>query len=252
MLVGCWGHHAWLSVFLQTIRCGRIGPCDGKGTGSHSILSRLVAASVRRGLGTTAATGRECWPDCSAWCGTALRWDHFGNLKAAWHVLRGSQAWAPYPDNDPEAARRHMARFFRMANRAGRLRFDPRLAAELEVAWWQAHRAQQHDAQVTYDDLVTAMVRFYCYVYQADPADVRRAAELRVQAMALSDAWVAAGCHLDDPTLAEERLGARWPLMPRSATPATAELSRLSSRRLSRRSAASLFPTGRSSRQCVS
>jgi hypothetical protein len=24
--------------------------------------------------------------------------------------------------------------------------------------------------------------------------------------MALSDAWVAGGCHLDDPTLAEERL----------------------------------------------
>jgi hypothetical protein len=130
----------------------------------------------------------------------------FGNLKAAWHVLRGSQAWAPYPDNDPEAARRHMARFFRMANRAGRLRVDPRLAAELEVAWWHAHRAQQHDVQVTYADLVTAMLRFYCYVYQADPADVRRAAELRVQAMALSDAWVAAGCHRGDPTLSEERL----------------------------------------------
>jgi hypothetical protein len=130
----------------------------------------------------------------------------FGNLKAAWHVLRGCQAWAPNPDNDPEAARRHMARFFRMANRAGRLRSDPQLAAELEVAWWHVHRAQQHDAQVTYDDIVTAMVRFYCYVYQAEPADVGRAAELRVQAMACSDAWVAAGCHLDDPRLAEERL----------------------------------------------
>jgi hypothetical protein len=35
---------------------------------------------------------------------------------------------------------------------------------------------------------------------------VRRAAELRVRAMALSDAWVAAGCDLDDPTLANERL----------------------------------------------
>jgi hypothetical protein len=130
----------------------------------------------------------------------------FRNLKAAWHVLRGCQAWAPNPDNDPEAARRHMARFFRMANRAGRVRGDPRLAAELEVAWWHAHRAQQHDARVTYDDLVAAMVRFYCHVYQAEPADVRRAAELRVQAMALSDVWVAAGGHLGDPMLADERL----------------------------------------------
>ena len=128
------------------------------------------------------------------------------NLKAARHVLRGSQVWAPFPDNDAEAARHHMTRFFRLANKAGRLHVDPRLAAELEVAWWQTHRVQQHDAQVGEDGLVDAMVRFYCYVYQADPAEVRRAAELRVRAMALSDAWVAAGCHLDDPTLAKERL----------------------------------------------
>jgi hypothetical protein len=167
------------------------------------------------------AVGRS---ECQAWIGYYRRdwWQVLGgllgmvrhgfalgqlrNLKAAWHVLRGCQAWAPNPDNDPEAARRHMTRFFRMANRAGRLRGDPRLAAELEVAWWHTHRVQQHDAQVTYDDLVAAMVRFYRHVYQVDPAPVRPAAELRVQAMALSDAWVAAGCHLDDPRLAEERL----------------------------------------------
>ena len=167
------------------------------------------------------AVGRS---ECDAWAGYYRRdWSRmlagllgmvrhgfalgpFGNLKAAWHVLRGSQAWAPFPDNDPEAARRHMARFFRMASRAGRLSGDPRVAAELEVAWWHSHRAQQHDPQVTEEDLVTALVRLYCYVYQADPADVRRAAELRAQAMALSDAWVAAGCQLDDPTLAQERL----------------------------------------------
>jgi hypothetical protein len=128
------------------------------------------------------------------------------NLKAAWHVLRGSQAWAPFPDNDPQAARHHMTRFFRLTNKTGRLHVDPRLAAELEVAWWQTHRALQHDVRVSDDDLVAAMVRFYCYVYQADPTEVHRAAELRVQAMALSDAWVAAGCHLDDPTLGKERL----------------------------------------------
>ena len=44
----------------------------------------------------------------------------------------------------------------------------------------RSRRSQQHDAQVTYDDIVTAMVRFYCYIYQAEPADVRRAAEPRV------------------------------------------------------------------------
>jgi len=130
----------------------------------------------------------------------------FGNLKAAWHVMRANQAWAPFPSNNPEAARQHMTRFYRIANNVGRLKVNPRTAAELEVAWWHAHRLQQHSDQVTEEDLLTSLVRLYCYVYQAKPDVVRRAAELRVQAMALSDAWVGGGCDLDDPTLAQERL----------------------------------------------
>ena len=129
-----------------------------------------------------------------------------GNLKAAWHVMRANQAWAPFPDNNPETARQHMARFYRMANKNGRLTVNPRTAAELEVAWWHVHRLHQHDDQVTEKDLLASLVRFYSYIYQAKPDDVRRAAELRVAAMALSDAWVAAGCHLDDPALAQQRL----------------------------------------------
>jgi len=129
-----------------------------------------------------------------------------GNLKAAWHVMRANQVWAPYPDNDPVAAREHMARFYRMADKAGRLTVDPKIAAELEVAWWHVHRQRQHDAGYEEDALVASLMRLYCYLYQAGPDDIRRAAELRVEAMALSDAWVAAGCHLDDPTLARERL----------------------------------------------
>jgi hypothetical protein len=129
-----------------------------------------------------------------------------GNLKAAWHVLRANQVWAPYPENNPEAARQHMARFYRMANKAGRVSVDPRTAAELEVAWWQAHRMHQHDHRVTEADLLTSLIRLYSYVYQAKPDEVRRAAELRVQAMAHSDAWVVAGCDLEDPLLAQERL----------------------------------------------
>jgi len=128
------------------------------------------------------------------------------NLRAAWHVMRANQAWAPYPANDPVAARQYMARFYRMAGKAGRLRVDPDAAAELELAWWRAHRAHQHDGQVSNEDLLAALVSLYCYIYQAQPDDVRRAAELRVQAMDLSDAWVAAGCQLTDPRLAQERL----------------------------------------------
>lgn len=156
-----------------------------------------------------AAYYRRDWPRFLAGALGMVRYGFslgiFGNLKAAWHVMRANQVWAPYPNNDPGAARQHMTRFYRMAERAGRLSIDPRIAAELEVAWWQTHRAHSH-AQATDEDLLGALVGLYCYVYQADPADVRRAAELRVQAMALSDAWVAGGCRLDDPTLAQERL----------------------------------------------
>ena len=128
------------------------------------------------------------------------------DLRAAWHVLRANQAWAPFPDNDPAAARRSMARFYQLTVDAGRLEIDPRVAAYLEVEWWHRHRVAQHDPTMDQDALIGSLIALYAYVYRADPAAVRPAAEHRVRAMAISDAWVAAGCRLDNPLLAEERL----------------------------------------------
>lgn len=128
------------------------------------------------------------------------------DLRAAWHVLRANQAWAPFPDNDPAAARRSMARFYQLTVDAGRLDIDPRVAADLEVEWWHRHRVAQHDPTMDQDALIGSLIALYAYVYRADPAAVRLAAEHRVRAMAISDAWVAAGCRLDSPLLAEERL----------------------------------------------
>jgi len=126
------------------------------------------------------------------------------DVVGAWYVLRANQLWAPYPANDPEAAQRYMARFYRLANAAGRLSVDPGHAATLELAWWRAHRERQRqDAPV--GELEDRLVDLYAYVYRAEPASVRPAARLRAQAADLSDAWVAAGCRLDDPTLAQER-----------------------------------------------
>ena len=50
-----------------------------------------------------------------------------------------------------------------------------------------------------------SLVDLYSYVYAADPEPMRAAAAARVEAMDLSDAWVRAGCDLDDPLLAQER-----------------------------------------------
>jgi hypothetical protein len=126
-------------------------------------------------------------------------------LLGAWWVLRANQVWAPYPDNDPDAARDFMRRFYALVRADGGLDLDPRRAAELEVEWWRLHRLRQRE-QAALGPLVEALVALYAYVYTADPDDVRPAAEHRVAAMELSDAWVRAGCRLDDPLLAQERL----------------------------------------------
>ena len=45
----------------------------------------------------------------------------------------------------------------------------------------------------------------YAYTYGVEHSEVRRAGELRAEAMDVSDRWVAAGCDPQDPLLAEER-----------------------------------------------
>ena len=127
-------------------------------------------------------------------------------LQGAWYVLRANQVWAPYPDNDPDAAREQMRRFYALVVRAtGQLAIDPVRASELEVDWWRLHREHQHHEGTEERELVQALVDLYSYVYGADPDAMRPAAQARVEAMDLSDRWVEAGCHLDDPLLAQER-----------------------------------------------
>lgn len=126
-------------------------------------------------------------------------------LVGAWHVLRANQAWAPVPDNDPDAARASMRRFYGLVLENSDLSFDPARAAELEVEWWRLHRARQRDDDTSRAELEQALVDLYAYVYSA-PADVmHEPARWRAEAMDLSDDWVAAGCDLDDPRLAAER-----------------------------------------------
>ncbi|MEW1953093.1 hypothetical protein [Terrabacter sp. NPDC080008] len=126
-------------------------------------------------------------------------------VRGAWWVLRANQLWAPYPDNDPQGAREQMRRFYALVARHGGLAIDPARASALEVEWWRVHRAHQHHEDVTRDQLVAALVDLYAYVYTADPASLETAAQHRVEAMDLSDRWVAAGCDRADPLLAAER-----------------------------------------------
>jgi len=126
-------------------------------------------------------------------------------LAAAWYVLRANQVWSPYPDNQPDAARAYMRRFYELVALSGTLSLEPVEAARLEVEWWRVHRAHQHDENVTREQIVDALAELYAYVFCVERDSVRHAARKRVEAMGLSDQWVRAGRHRDDPLLASER-----------------------------------------------
>jgi hypothetical protein len=120
-------------------------------------------------------------------------------LVGAWLVLRANQVWAPFPDNDPDAARRLMTLFYRLLRKSGGAGFAPVRAAELEVEWWRAHREGEAEG------LVAALTDLYAYTYEVDPSSVRQAAALRAEAMDVSDAWVEDGSDPADQRLATER-----------------------------------------------
>jgi hypothetical protein len=126
-------------------------------------------------------------------------------LFAAYLVLRANMKWAPFPDNDPDACRALMRRFYALLKASEGASWDPARAAEVEVEWWRAHREHQHDAGTTNEALVNALVDLYSYTYEADRDAVRQAAELRAEAMDVSDRWVQAGADPENPLLAHER-----------------------------------------------
>jgi hypothetical protein len=133
-----------------------------------------------------------------------MRW--LDTLRGAWLVLRANQRWAPFPDNDPDAARRLMTRFYELLRANGNTGFDPARAGELEVEWWRAHRDAQHPERGgSQAALVDALADLYAYTYAQEPGQVRQAAQLRADAMEISDRWVDAGCDPDDPQLSQER-----------------------------------------------
>lgn len=123
-------------------------------------------------------------------------------VRGAWHVLRANQYWAA---GDPSAARRSMAQFYELIVDWERMAIDPTVAADLEVEWWRAHRFRTHGDKMSSDGIIDRLTALYDYLYAADPAATRRAAEHRVRAMDFSDRWVAAGRRKLDPLLIKER-----------------------------------------------
>ncbi|MQA16778.1 MAG: hypothetical protein GEV09_22375 [Pseudonocardiaceae bacterium] len=127
-------------------------------------------------------------------------------LLGALYVLRANQVWAPYPRNDPARAQRLMCRFYALVARTHGGDYDPAEAARLDVAWWRVHRELQRERPSDEDTpLVEALAALYGYVYGLAADDVRAAARGRVEAMRISDRWVAAGRDPASPLIAAER-----------------------------------------------
>jgi hypothetical protein len=151
---------------------------------------------------------REWWAFLRAAVGLtrhafALPWP--ATLRGAWLVLRANQLWAPYPNNDPNGARRCMGRFYRLvATRHGET-FDVAEAARLEVEWWRVHRDLQRRSAGDEAALADALAALYAHVYAVPAPEVRHAAEQRALAMRHSDRWVQEGCDLASPLVREER-----------------------------------------------
>jgi hypothetical protein len=135
----------------------------------------------------------------------AFRMNWPRTLYGSWLVLRANMKWAPFPDNDPEACRALMRRFYRLLRASEGASFDPARAAEVEVEWWRVHREHQHDTASANEPLVLALVDLYAYTYGAERDELRRAAELRAEAMDVSDRWVEAGSDPENPLLGQER-----------------------------------------------
>lgn len=140
--------------------------------------------------------------------GFGMSWPR--TLRGAWLVLRANQRWAPFPDNDPEGARRLMERFYRLVAQTEDENLDVAEASRREVEWWRVHRELQHRGAGSAGNgerpLVDALVALYSLIYDCEPAAVLPAAELRAKAMDVSDRWVREGCEPGSSLLAEERV----------------------------------------------
>jgi hypothetical protein len=152
---------------------------------------RRWVSFLRAAVGLTRHTFQLPWP---------------ATIRGAWLVLRANQLWAPYPDNDPDGARRCMERFYELVATHHGESFDTAEAARLEVEWWRVHRELQHDR--TAEDerpLAAALAALYAHTYGVPVADVLPAGEQRALAMRYSDRWVDQGRDPGSPLVTKER-----------------------------------------------
>jgi hypothetical protein len=101
------------------------------------------------------------------------------SVVAAYHVARGSVAWAPIK-NDPEVVRLHFTRFYRIAKRWSGMTFAPRRAAELEIGYWIEHRRLVGNPNK--ESFIEAMTALHSHLFDLPAERMRDSAEWRIKA----------------------------------------------------------------------
>jgi hypothetical protein len=101
------------------------------------------------------------------------------SVVAALHVARASATWAPV-EHDTQAVQRHLARFYRMAQRWSGLRFVPSRAAALELDYWFQHRRLIGEPDKT--AFLDALTALHSELFGLPADRVRESARWRVEA----------------------------------------------------------------------
>ena len=166
------------------------------------------ASSAAPGRPTTAASGRAFLVASVGLVRAAFRMSWPRTLVGAWLVLRANMVWAPFPDNDPDAARALMRRFYQLLrmSESAALRSRPGRAARGGVVACPPRAPARGRRATPRAGLIHGPARPLRLHVRGRPR--RRgapAAALRAEAMDVSDRWVEAGSDPADPLLAQER-----------------------------------------------
>ena len=128
---------------------------------------------------------------------------HFGlSLPAAIYatcVATRAQVRFARAGNQDGRAEADMRRFYAFVRGPAGGCYDPARAAALEIGWWVVHRERARSADRR--ALSAALAASYAEVYQRPLETMMEAAELRAEAMDLSDQWVREGRQRGSPLL---------------------------------------------------
>ena len=106
---------------------------------------------------------------------------------AALHVIRASVAFAGQDHPRRDLVLRHLERFYRLAAEANSDAFDPHVAAELELRYWEVHRTLAQEPERDARPLVESLAVLHAALFGRTSAEMWASAESRAAAAVAVD-----------------------------------------------------------------